>query len=41
VSTIVRKFWIDSRGHRWVAYCAGDVMVALTREELDAQEIAA
>jgi len=38
---IKRKFWIDSRGERWIAYCAGDVMVALTREELEAFEVAA
>lgn len=34
------KFWIDSHGHRWIAYVANGVLRVLTREELEAQEIA-
>lgn len=38
---ILRKFWIDSLGHRWIAYCVNGQLLVLTREELEAQEIAA
>lgn len=41
MSRILRKFWIDSRGNRWIVYCAGGQLVAMTRYELEAQEIAA
>ena len=37
---ITRKFWIDSHGHRWIVYCAGAVLVAMVREELDVREVA-
>jgi len=40
-AVIRRKFWIDSRGARWVLYFAGKQAVAMTRYEFEAQEIAA
>jgi hypothetical protein len=40
VTRIRRKFWIDSRGARWVVYVAGSQLVAITREELEALEVA-
>lgn len=40
MSRITRKFWFY-RNERWFAYGAGKTLVALTREELTAQEIAA
>jgi len=40
VNHITRKFWIDSHGHRWIVYCAGAVLVAMVREELDVREVA-
>lgn len=38
---IRRKFWIDSKGARWVLYFAGRQAVAMVRDEFEAQEIAA
>lgn len=40
MTRITRKFW-HVRGERWIVYCAGSQLVAITREEFDAQEIAA
>lgn len=27
MSTITRKFWIDSHGNKWIVFCAGETLV--------------